>query len=53
MREVEALARRAQEQLARSEHGPALESLASALRLAPQLDALWAQLAEVIRCSCG
>jgi 2-polyprenyl-3-methyl-5-hydroxy-6-metoxy-1,4-benzoquinol methylase len=49
MREVEALARRAQEQLARSEHGPALESLASALRLAPQLDALWAQLAEVIR----
>jgi len=49
MREAEAYARRAAEQLARSEHGAALESLAAALRLAPQVDALWTQFAELIR----
>jgi SAM-dependent methyltransferase len=49
MREAHAHARRAAEQLARSEHGPALESLAAALALAPQLDALWSQFAELIR----
>jgi len=39
----------ASRQLARAEHGPALESLATALRLAPGLDTLWSQFAELIR----
>src|SRR5688572_698325 len=36
-------------QLARAEHGAALESLSTALRLAPGLPALWTQFAGLIR----
>jgi hypothetical protein len=36
-------------QLAQGAHGPALESIMAALRLAPSLDALWAQFADVAR----
>jgi len=39
----------ADRQLARSEHGPALQSLTTALRLAPGLAGLWAQFSELIR----
>jgi 2-polyprenyl-3-methyl-5-hydroxy-6-metoxy-1,4-benzoquinol methylase len=39
----------ASRQLARSEHGAALESLSTALRLAPGLPALWTQFAGLIR----
>ena len=36
-------------QLAEGAHGPAFESLAAALRLAPGMAALWAQFSELIR----
>ena len=36
-------------QLAQGEHGAALESLSTALGLAPQADALWAQFSDLIR----
>jgi len=42
-------ARLAARQQAESAFGPALESIATALRLAPGLDALWAQFSELIR----
>lgn len=42
-------ARLAARQLAGGEHGPAFESLAAALRLAPGMAALWTQFSELIR----
>jgi len=42
-------ARLSARQQAQSAFGPALESLATALRLAPGIDALWAQFSELIR----
>lgn len=35
--------------LARGEYGPALESIGAALRLAPEIDAYWAQFADLVR----
>ena len=42
-------ARLSARQQAQSAFGPALESMATALRLAPGVDALWAQFSELIR----
>ncbi|HEX9395236.1 MAG TPA: methyltransferase domain-containing protein [Burkholderiales bacterium] len=42
-------ARLSARQQAQSAFGPALESIATALRLAPAVDALWAQFSELIR----
>ena len=42
-------AQRAARQLAAGAHGAAFESLASALRLAPEMPALWAQFSDLIR----
>ncbi len=42
-------ARLSRKQLAESAYGPALESIAAALKLAPGIDALWAQFSELIR----
>jgi SAM-dependent methyltransferase len=46
---AQAHAELAARQLARAEHGAALESLSTALRLAPGLPALWTQFAGLIR----
>jgi SAM-dependent methyltransferase len=44
-----ALAQRSRLELSREAYGPALETLAGALALAPGIDALWAQFSELIR----
>ena len=46
---AQAHARAAARQLAEGAHGPAFESLAAALRLAPGVAALWAQFSDLIR----
>ena len=42
-------ARLSARQLAEGAHGPALESIATALRLAPDIPSLWAQFSDLIR----
>lgn len=42
-------ARNAATELAQSRHGPALQSMLNALRLAPEVAILWAQFSELVR----
>ena len=42
-------ARNAATELAQSRHGPALQSMLNALRLAPEMAILWAQFSELVR----